>query len=76
MDEITRGTTRPVARGYVKHEGLDYLEMFSPTPILSLIWIIMLTTTLQYTWPLNDWDTEQAFVQSRVDRFFSVGRGV
>ena len=65
--EVTRGKARLVARGYMQREGLDYLATFSPTPVPSSIRMIA-TSALQRDWPLNHWDIEQAFIQSRIDR--------
>lgn len=50
----------------MQHEGLDYLDMFSPTTVPSAIRMIA-TLALQREWTPNYRDIEQAFVQSQID---------
>lgn len=46
---------------------MDYQDTFSPMPVPPVIRMIS-TAALQHDWTLNQWDIEQAFAQSRIDR--------
>lgn len=50
----------------MQREGLDYLDIFSPTPILSATRMIA-TIALHHDWTINHWNIEQVFVQSCID---------
>lgn len=61
--EIVGGKARLVAKGFQQRdEGMDYVDVFSPTPGPSSICIIAVAT-LQRDWLLNHWCVVKRFVQ-------------
>ena len=62
----TRAKARLVARGCGQHEGLDFFEIFAPTPTASCTRLLG-AITCELDLDLCHFDAEQAFVQSNLD---------
>ena len=63
---ITKAKARLVAHGFGQQLGVDYFNMFSPTPTVSSI-KVALAIAMQNDWPLYHFDVKQAFVQAKLD---------
>ena len=63
---ITKAKARLVARGFGQQSGVDYFNMFAPTPAVSFI-KVALAIAVQNDWPLYHFYVEQALVQAKLD---------
>ena len=59
----TKAKGRFVERGLEQQSGVDYTNMFAPTPTVSYI-NVPLTIAVQNDWALYHFDVKQAFVQA------------
>ena len=64
---ITKAKARLVARGFGQQPGVDYFEMFAPTPATSSIKVILAVLTVQQDWKLHHWDVKQTFLNAELD---------
>ena len=63
---IPKAKARLVACGFGQQLGVDYFNMFTPTPTVSSI-KVALAIAVQNDWPLYHFDAKQAFVQTKLD---------
>ena len=63
---ITKAKARLVACGFGQQLGVDYFNMFTPTPTVSSI-KVALAIAVQNDWPLYHFDVKQVSVQAKLD---------
>lgn len=61
--EIIRARSRLVLFGYLKKEGIPYVDTFAATPNPAST-RLLLATAVEERLPLSPFDTEQAFLRS------------
>ncbi|CAN0494297.1 unnamed protein product, partial [Discosporangium mesarthrocarpum] len=64
--EVVRYRARLVAKGFRQIQGLDYHDVFAPTPSPAILRMIFALATSK-DWELKHWDVKQAFTQADVE---------
>ncbi|CAN0492606.1 unnamed protein product, partial [Discosporangium mesarthrocarpum] len=64
--EVVRYKARSVAKGFRQIQGLDYDDVFAPTPSPAILRMIFALAASK-DWELKHWDVKQAFTQADVE---------
>ncbi|CAA6673258.1 unnamed protein product [Spirodela intermedia] len=64
--EVLRHKARPVVKGYLKKQGIDYDEIFAPVVQFETIYVLI-TISAQNSWALHHLDVKSAFLNGDVD---------
>ena len=67
LGHVVRAEARLVALRFAQREGIDFFETFSPCPSVASIRLLA-AIACEFGWDLCNFDAEQAFVQSKLDK--------